>query len=119
MADYTNFTVETDADGIALVTWDMPDRSMNVIDVNVGVELASIIEHVATTDTIKGAVLCSGKKTFGAGADLSMLEDMLDDFAEQKAKDPEAAAKDLFENAYALNKNLRNLETCGKPWVAA
>ena len=28
----TNFKVETDADGIALVTWDMPGRSMNVLD---------------------------------------------------------------------------------------
>ena len=26
----TNFRFETDADGIALVTWDMPGRSMNV-----------------------------------------------------------------------------------------
>ena len=25
-----NFRFETDADGIALVTWDMPGRSMNV-----------------------------------------------------------------------------------------
>ena len=32
---YKNFTVETDADGIALVTWDMPGKSMNVIDVGV------------------------------------------------------------------------------------
>ncbi len=44
MTDYTNFTVETDSDGIALVTWDMPGRSMNVIDRTVGEELASIIE---------------------------------------------------------------------------
>ena len=28
----TNFKLDTDADGIALVTWDMPGRSMNVID---------------------------------------------------------------------------------------
>ena len=28
---YKNFKVETDADGIALVTWDMPGKSMNVI----------------------------------------------------------------------------------------
>ena len=29
---FKNFKLETDADGIALVTWDMPGRSMNVID---------------------------------------------------------------------------------------
>ena len=29
---YINFKLDIDADGIALVTWDMPGRSMNVID---------------------------------------------------------------------------------------
>jgi hypothetical protein len=29
---FRNFKVETDADGIALVTWDIPGRSMNVLD---------------------------------------------------------------------------------------
>ena len=28
----TNFNCEIDADGIALLSWDMPERSMNVID---------------------------------------------------------------------------------------
>ena len=32
---YTNFTVETDAAGVTLVTWDMPDRSMNVFTLEV------------------------------------------------------------------------------------
>ena len=43
---YTNFTVETDADGIALVTWDMPDRSMNVFTEEVMDELEKIIDQV-------------------------------------------------------------------------
>jgi len=29
--NFVNFHVETDSDGIALLTWDMPGRSMNVI----------------------------------------------------------------------------------------
>ena len=29
---YVNFKLDTDADGIALITWDAPGRSMNVID---------------------------------------------------------------------------------------
>ena len=29
---FKNFRVETDADGIALGTWDIPGRSMNVLD---------------------------------------------------------------------------------------
>jgi 3-hydroxyacyl-CoA dehydrogenase/enoyl-CoA hydratase/3-hydroxybutyryl-CoA epimerase len=119
MADYTNFTVETDSDGIALITWDMPGRSMNVIDAQVGPEFKAIVEHVTEDENIKGAVIASGKKAFGAGADLSMLEALLDNYAEAKNKDPEQAAKDLFESSYQLNQNLRALETSGKPWVAA
>ncbi|MEE9313806.1 MAG: enoyl-CoA hydratase-related protein, partial [Rhizobiaceae bacterium] len=68
-----NFTLETDSDGIALITWDMPGRSMNVIDEQVMVELEALIEKTATDEAVKGVVLTSGKKAFGAGADLTML----------------------------------------------
>ena len=30
-----NFKFDVDADGIALITWDMPGKSMNVIDYSV------------------------------------------------------------------------------------
>ena len=39
--DLKNFRFETDADGIALVTWDMPGRSMNVINAEVIDELGA------------------------------------------------------------------------------
>ena len=42
-----NFRFETDADGIALATWDMPDRSMNVITTEVMDDLSQIIDTVA------------------------------------------------------------------------
>ena len=32
---FKNFRFETDSDGIALVTWDMPGRSMNVLNAEV------------------------------------------------------------------------------------
>ena len=44
---YKNFKVETDADGIALVTWDIPGRSMNVLDETSTNELEAIVK--ATT----------------------------------------------------------------------
>ena len=43
---YTNFTLDTDADGIALVTWDMPGRSMNVFTEEVMDELDTIVDQV-------------------------------------------------------------------------
>src|SRR5262245_33950037 len=88
----TNFKFETDADGIALVTWNMPDRSMNVIDMTVMAELAGIVEKVATDAAIKGAVITSAKETFCAGADLTMLETLSRLFAElEKSQGAEAA----------------------------
>ena len=47
-----NFRLETDADGIALLTWDMPARSMNVITAQVIVELEQVIEHVTNEPSI-------------------------------------------------------------------
>ncbi len=44
---YENFAVETDADGIALITWDMPERSMNLFTAKVMDELEAIVETVA------------------------------------------------------------------------
>ena len=70
----TNFKLDTDADGIALVTWDVPGRSMNVIDLKVIEELSAIVEKIAADAAIKGAVITSGKDTFCAGADLTMLD---------------------------------------------
>lgn len=116
---YTNFTVETDSDGIAVITWDMPEKSMNVIDLSVMEELDAIIDTVIAGETVRGAVIASGKKTFGAGADLTMLQEMLGRFRAEEAKNKEAAAQMLFDNAFRLNKLLRKLETGGKPFVAA
>ncbi|MGX5842250.1 3-hydroxyacyl-CoA dehydrogenase NAD-binding domain-containing protein [Mesorhizobium sp. ArgA1] len=116
---YTNFTVDTDADGIALVTWNMPDRSMNVFTEEVMNELDKIIDQVVADAGIKGAVITSGKDSFSGGADLTMLQKMLTVFAKEKTKDPEKAAKLLFENAGRMGALWRKLETSGKPWVSA
>ena len=117
---YTNFKVETDADGIALITWDMPERSMNVINLTVIEELGAIVEKVAADAATKGAVITSGKDTFCAGADLTLLESLTRVFAEMaKNQGEEQAATVLFEESRKLSQLYRRLETCGKPFVAA
>jgi 3-hydroxyacyl-CoA dehydrogenase/enoyl-CoA hydratase/3-hydroxybutyryl-CoA epimerase len=117
---YQNFTLDVDADGIALVTWNMPGRSMNVIDAKVTEELSAIIERVASDAAIKGAVLTSGKDAFCAGADLAILETSRQTFTElMKSKGEEAANKQLFEDSRKFSLLARRMETSGKPWVAA
>jgi 3-hydroxyacyl-CoA dehydrogenase/enoyl-CoA hydratase/3-hydroxybutyryl-CoA epimerase len=117
---FQNFTLDIDADGIALVTWNMPGRSMNVIDAKVGQELSSIVEKVTTDAAIKGAVITSGKDTFCGGADLTMLEAQNRAYAElKKSQGEEAANARLFDDVRNLSLIFRRVETCGKPWVAA
>lgn len=116
---YKNFSLETDADGIALITWDMPGKSMNVIDLAVMDELSTLVDEVVGTDAVKGAVITSGKAAFSGGADLTMLEGLLKDFHKTRQASPENAAKALFEGSRQLTLIYRKLETCGKPFVAA
>ncbi len=117
---FQNFALETDVDGIALVTWDMPGRSMNVIDLTVMAELTAIIDQVATDAAVKGAVITSGKDTFCGGADLTMLETLSRTFADLvKSEGEEAANTRLFAESRKLSLLARRIETCGKPWVAA
>ncbi|MCQ2005426.1 FAD-dependent oxidoreductase [Rhizobium sp. NRK18] len=119
MSTYTNFKVETDADGIALVTWDMPDKSMNVFTVEVMDEIEAIIDQVVADSAVKGVVFTSGKSTFSGGADLTMLKGMFSMIEEERVKDPANATKKLFDAAGRMTWLWRKLETCGKPWVSA
>ena len=117
---FQHFKLEIDGDGIALITWDSPGRSMNVIDLKVIEELSAIVEQVAADAAIKGAVITSGKDTFSGGADLTLLEGLGRVFQDLgKTKGPEAAATVLFDESRKLSQLYRRLETSGKPWAAA
>ena len=111
-----NFTLEIDNDGIALVTFDSPGKSMNVISAEVMDDFDALTAKVIDDDTIKGVVITSGKDAFCAGADLSELGGSSSEAA--KLPEDEMKAK-LFEQCFRLNKTFRALETCGKPIAAA
>src|ERR1051326_1271433 len=101
---YTHFKLDVDGDGIALVTWDSPGRSMNVIDLKTIEELTAIVEQVASDAAIKGAVITSRKETLCAGADLTMLEMLSRTYTDMaKARGEEAAIATLFEESRKLS----------------
>ncbi|HEY6026702.1 MAG TPA: 3-hydroxyacyl-CoA dehydrogenase NAD-binding domain-containing protein [Pseudolabrys sp.] len=115
-----NFKFDVDADGIALVTWDMPGRSMNVIDGEVIAELSGILDKVVADAAIKGVVVTSGKDAFCGGADLTMLERMGAIYADKLRREgEEKAAAYVFEESRKLSQLYRRIETSGKPWVCA
>ncbi|AYC99544.1 3-hydroxyacyl-CoA dehydrogenase NAD-binding domain-containing protein [Neorhizobium sp. NCHU2750] len=119
MTTYKNFSVETDADGIALVTWDMPDKSMNVFTLEVMDELEAILKRTVEDSAVKGVVFTSGKSTFSGGADLSMIRAMFALLQDERARDPANAAQKLFDVVGRMTGLYRAIETCGKPWVSA
>src|ERR1700685_3095374 len=90
----TNFRFETDSDVIALVTWDMPGRSMNVINAEAVGELGQITDKIASEQAINVAVFSSGKDSFAAGAVLTMLETAGKEYARgAKAEGKDAAMR--------------------------
>src|SRR6185503_13887373 len=113
---YENFRVET-ADGIAVITWDSPERSMNVFTAKVMDELGAIVEAVAADVAVKGAIIVSGKKDFSGGADITMIPELFSVFAERVKKDRKAAQRELLDESSRMSRLYRRLETCGKPFV--
>ena len=109
-----NFHHEIDADGLLTVTWDMPGRSMNVIDGATMDELETIIATIASEASIRGAVFVSAKSGFSGGADLAMLAAL-----PRAAPGDAAAVRALRDAAGRLGDLYRRLETAGKPLVAA
>jgi len=110
------FKIDIDADGIALVTFDVPGRTMNTITADVRDDLHALVETLKSDAAIKGAVITSGKTTgFCAGADLGEMVGVL----KGAAGGGEAGLKAAFDAVWTMNGALRALETCGKPVAAA
>ncbi len=110
-----NWKLDT-IDGVAVLSWDMPGRSMNVLNEGSMSEFAEAIETLVADDAVEGIVITSGKTDFAAGADLTMLGGSS---ANAEGALPKDRAKALFEQSHQLNQLLRRLETCGKPVAAA
>src|SRR5215831_2430924 len=116
----TNFKYEVDQDGIALITWDMPGRSMNVLNADVLAELQELLDKTTADAGVKGVVVTTGKDTFSGGADLTVLQKLFSQFEQvRKSQGDEAAALMFFEESRKASVLYRKIETCGKPWACA
>jgi len=105
--------IDVDNDGIATLTIDVPGESMNVINEQFLDDIEAHVNTISSDEAIKGAILTSGKASgFMAGADLRMIGAMI-------GADKQPTLEEIFEACYRLNRILRQMETCGKPVVAA
>ena len=119
--DLDNFRFDVDADGIALLTWDMPGRSMNVITEAVMDELDARHRPRRGRRGDQGLRRHLGQGRPSPAAPTSPCCSALGrDYARlAKAEGAEAAMRAFFEGSRRLSLLFRKLETSGKPWAAA
>ena len=112
----TDISYKVDSDGVAIVTWDLKNRSMNVLNAQSVNEYRDIVEKLVKDDQVKGIIIASAKEAFIAGADLTSNDTFnFDKIGEDKV----AAAQTIYDGVMSLNKLFRAMETSGKPFVAA
>jgi len=117
----TDFTYEVDKDGIAIVTWDCPDKSMNVLTREAFSLVEEYVEKMIADDKVKGMVITSGKKDFAGGMDLNVLAAL----RQEGGDDPAKAIFDFTMNGHRILRRLeRNsmdpkTHKGGKPVVCA
>ncbi len=100
---------DKDADGIVTLTLDDPTGSANVMNEHYSESMHNAVERLAAEkDSITGVVITSAKKTFFAGGDLKGMINL----------GPENAGE-AFDTVESVKRDLRALETLGKPVVAA
>jgi 3-hydroxyacyl-CoA dehydrogenase/enoyl-CoA hydratase/3-hydroxybutyryl-CoA epimerase len=98
----TDFTMEKGADGVAVITWDVADKSMNVLRMEAAVALDGLIDDALADDAVKGVVITSGKDSFAGGMDLNVLGGF-----------QENGAQGVFDGIMQLHALLRKIERAG------
>ncbi|WP_415233807.1 3-hydroxyacyl-CoA dehydrogenase NAD-binding domain-containing protein [Pseudorhodobacter sp.] len=114
----TDFELKTDADGVATITWNVADKSMNVMSLAGFALLDSLIDTALADTAVKGIIITSAKKDFAGGMDLNVIAKMRED----------GGAKGIFDGVMNMHAILRKIERAGmdpktlkggKPIVAA
>ncbi len=102
----SDFTMTKDADGVAIITWDVPERSMNVMSLQGFADLDALIDDALADTDVKGIVITSGKDSFAGGMDLNVIAKMKDDAGDEPARG-------LFEVVMKMHAVLRKIERAG------
>ena len=102
----TDFTMNKGADGVAIITWDVPGKSMNVMSMEAWPVLEGLVDDALADDAVKGIVITSGKDTFAGGMDLNII-------AKMKESAGDNPAKGLFDGLMGMHGILRKIERAG------
>ena len=102
----TEFKYSIDSDGVAIISWDVPNKTMNVMSLEGLKELDKHFDAALSDDRVKGIIVTSGKRDFAGGMDLNVLADM-------KTAQGENPAQGLFNGIMQIHKLLRKIELAG------
>ncbi len=102
----TDFTYDVDADGVAVITWDVPGKSMNVLTREAFALVEGFIDKALADEAVKGIVITSGKDSFAGGMDLNVLASIRD----ASGDDPAPALFEFIMNGHRI---LRKIERAG------
>jgi len=108
----SGFEFRLDADGVAIVTMDMPGQPVNLMnDAYVGfmAQTLATIRAAAAEGSLKGVVLTSAKKTFFAGGDIAAI----------MRYQSERAWEECFRSLAVMKRQLIELESVRVPIAAA
>ncbi len=117
----TDFTYSVDADGVALITWDVAQKSMNVLSLDGLAQLDAHLDTALGDEGVKGVIITSAKPDFAGGMDLNVI-------AKMKEMAGETPEQGLFDGIMSMHRVLRKIERAGmdsktlkggKPIVAA
>ena len=79
----TDFTLSTDADGVATITWNVVGKSMNVMNTLGFADLDALVGQALADPAVKGIIITSGKDSFAGGMDLNIIAKMREDRSEE------------------------------------
>ncbi len=102
----TDFILEKDADGVAVITWDVKSKSMNVMTRDSMKLLNELVDEALGDDAVKGIVITSGKDSFAGGMDLNVLGTIREEYKDNPAEG-------LFEFTMNGHRALRKIERAG------
>ncbi|NMO55759.1 3-hydroxyacyl-CoA dehydrogenase [Actinoplanes sp. TBRC 11911] len=100
---------ERDSGGVVTLTMDDPAQSANTMNATYVTAMSTALDRLeAERDTVTGVIVTSAKNTFFAGGDLPLMSRATPDDAPR-----------LFTLLGTIKRDLRRLETYGRPVVAA
>ena len=102
----TDFNYSVDADGIAIINWNSPEKLMNIMNLDSAADLDALVDKGLADSAVIGIIITSSKASFSAGMDLSAIvkiPGIMTDYPKQY----------LFDGIMKFNSIMRKIERAG------